>query len=156
MSRLDDLITELCPDGVEFKELGEVSKISRGASPRPISRYITEDVEGIPWVKIGDTLKNSKYIIQTKEKITTEGSKKSKFIKKGDFILSNSMSFGRPYIMGIDGCIHDGWLSISGFEKTYSANFLYYLISSSFLQQTMASKVSEGTIRNLNVDIVKK
>ena len=27
------------------------------------------------------------------------------------FLLSNSMSFGRPYILNIDGCIHDGWRS---------------------------------------------
>lgn len=49
------------------------------------------------------------YISSTKEKITSEGAEKSRRVKKGDFILSNSMSFGHPYILNIDGCVHDGY-----------------------------------------------
>lgn len=30
MSRIDDLIAELCPSGVEFKTLGEVGQLVRG------------------------------------------------------------------------------------------------------------------------------
>ena len=32
MSRLDELIKELCPDGVEYRPLGEVATISRGGN----------------------------------------------------------------------------------------------------------------------------
>ena len=65
------------------------------------------------------------------------------------------MSFGRPYILKIDGCIHDGWLSISNFEDTYIPDFLYHLLSSKPIQDTMAMKASIGTVKNLNADIVK-
>ena len=65
------------------------------------------------------------------------------------------MSFGRPYIMKTEGCIHDGWLSISGFEETFTADFLYHLLSSSVIQKTMAQRASNGTVQNLNADIVK-
>lgn len=80
-------------------------------------KFITTSSTGINWIKIGDVNINSKYITETKEKITQEGATKSRYVRKGDFILSNSMSFGRPYILEIDGCIHDGWLSISEFEN---------------------------------------
>ena len=113
MSRLEELTEKLCPDGVEYKSLGEIALIVRGASPRPIKNFITDDEDGVNWIKIGDVLPGSKYITNTKEKITQAGADKSRFVKKGDFILSNSMSFGRPYILEIDGCIHDGWLSIT-------------------------------------------
>ena len=92
----------------------------------------------------------------TSEKITYEGAKLSRFVKEGDFILSNSMSFGRPYIMKTSGCIHDGWVSISGFEEFFIPDFLYHILSSSFIQKNMAQKASAGTVQNLNADIVRE
>lgn len=155
MTKLEQLIQELCPDGVPFIKFGKLATIVRGASPRPIARFITESPVGVNWVKIGDVHPHSKYITATQEKITKEGASKSRFVKPGDFILSNSMSFGRPYIMKIEGCIHDGWLSISGFEKSFTSDFLYYLLNSNTVQKDMEQKASVGTMRNLNADIVK-
>lgn len=156
MASLEKMINELCPNGVEYKTLGEVSTIVRGASPRPIKNYITEDLDGVNWIKIGDVSPQSKYITSSEERITQEGAKKSRFVKKGDFILSNSMSFGRPYIMGIDGCIHDGWLAISDFERFIISDFLYYVLVSSSVQKEMRQKAPfGGAVQNLNSDIVK-
>ena len=107
-------------------------EIARGGSPRPIQNFLTDDPNGINWIKIGDTSKTGKYINSTKEKIIPEGMKKSRFVHKGDFLLTNSMSFGRPYILNIDGCIHDGWLVISNIYQLYSMDYLYYLLSSPF------------------------
>lgn len=155
MSKLDDLIKELCPNGVEYKKLGECCVIARGASPRPILNYITDDENGIPWIKIGDVSPRSKYVTSTAEKITKEGSLKSRIVKKGDFILSNSMSFGRPYILKIEGCIHDGWIFIREYENYFNVDFLYYLLRSSFVQNDWKQRASSGTVSNLNSDIVK-
>ena len=156
MSKLDELIRELCPDGVEYKKLGEIATVLRGASPRPIKKYITNDSDGVNWIKIGDVPVGSKYITQSEEKITKEGAEKSRYVRKGDFILSNSMSFGRPYILAIDGYIHDGWLSISNFKDVFLSDYLYYLLSSSAIQQEMKKRASfGGAVQNLNADIVK-
>lgn len=155
MNRIERLIEEYCSDGVEFNNLGEVMNITRGASPRPIKKFITNDEHGVPWIKIGDVNSQSKYITHTKEKITKEGAKKSRFLKKGDFVLSNSMSFGRPYILKIDGCIHDGWISMQDFENVLIPDFLYYLLSSDITQKYWKQKASSGTVQNLNADIVR-
>ena len=156
MGKIDELIHQYCPDGVGYVKLGDVVSISRGASPRPIQNYLTDEEDGIPWIKIGDVSTNSKYITSTDERITREGAKKSRFLKKGTFILSNSMSFGRPYILGIDGCIHDGWISICDFEASLNSDFLYYLLRSSDVQGYWISKAnSGGAVANLNSDIVR-
>lgn len=139
----------------KYVKFGNVANIVRGASPRPIKNFITSEKNGYPWIKIGDVSPNDKFITKTKEMITYDGVKKSRIVRKGDFILSNSMSFGRPYILGINGCIHDGWLSISDFEKTFTNNFLYYLLNSEYVQNLFKQKVSSGTVQNLNADIVK-
>ena len=142
-------------DSCKWKKFGEVATIVRGASPRPIQSFLTEDEAGIPWIKIGDVPVGSKYITKTAEKITEAGAQKSRFINPGDFVLSNSMSFGRPYISKIRGCIHDGWLSISNFSDSFIPDFLYHLLSSTRIQNDMAQKASRGTVQNLNADIVK-
>lgn len=140
---------------VEWKTLGEIAKIQRGASPRPIAQYITDDVDGVPWIKIGDTSSGSKYVKNTAQKITIEGAKKSRVLKKGDFIISNSMSFGRPYILDINGAIHDGWASISNFEEKLNSDFLYHYLSSNGVQNYWLSKINSGSVSNLNADIIK-
>ena len=156
MSRLDELIAQLCPNGVEYRTFGESATIVRGASPRPIKNFITTEPTGVNWIKIGDVKPGDKYITASAEKITPEGAKKSRTVKKGDFILSNSMSFGRPYILQIDGCIHDGWLAISDFSDSYLSDFLYHLLNSNGCQREMRKKASfGGAVQNLNADIVR-
>ncbi|SEA41627.1 type I restriction enzyme, S subunit [Arachidicoccus rhizosphaerae] len=155
MSKIDRLIAKYCPNGVEFKALGQIATIQRGASPRPIQDYITNDENAVPWIKIGDTKAGSKYVINTAQKITTEGAKKSRILKKGDLIISNSMSYGRPYILGIAGAIHDGWASISNFENNLNTDFLYHYLTSSFVKSYWDSKINSGSVSNLNADIIK-
>lgn len=141
---------------VEWKKLGEIMTIVRGASPRPIKNFITNDVNGVNWIKIGDVAPEAKYITSSNEKITKEGAEKSRLLHPGDFILSNSMSFGRPYILRIDGCIHDGWIAMSNYEKSVSSGFLYEILSSNLVQYYWKMKANNGgAMTNLNSDIVK-
>ena len=140
---------------VKFTTLGEIAKINRGASPRPITKYITDDIEGIPWIKIGDIGVNSKYVTKTAKKITIEGAKKSRILKKGGFIMSNSMSYGRPYILDIDGAIHDGWASISDFHNILDSDFLYYYLTSFKVQNYWKGKINSSSVSNLNSEIIR-
>ena len=135
--------------------IGDLISISRGASPRPINDYITDSDDGINWIKIGDVSENSLYITNTKEKITEVGAKKSRRVYKGDFILSNSMSFGRPYILKIDGCVHDGWLIMSDFDDYFDEMYLYYSLRDDYVQKQFTGKVNGATVKNLNSDLVK-
>lgn len=142
-------------EGWEYKKLGEVCTIERGGSPRPITDYITDNEDGINWIKIGDAVEGSKYIMSTAEKIKPEGMKKSRFVHKGDFILSNSMSFGKPYILGLDGCIHDGWLVIHDDNDTFIKDFLYYYLSSPNIYSEFKRLAVGGVVNNLNSKIVR-
>lgn len=141
---------------IKLVSVGDICNVSRGASPRPIKKYLTQSGEGVPWIKIGDVSPFDKYIKKTNERITQEGAKKSRFLHKGDLILSNSMSFGRPYILKIDGCIHDGWISLSGFENYVLRDFLYEVLNTKCVQDYWAMKANNGgAMSNLNSDIVK-
>lgn len=138
----------------QYKKIGDVCTVERGGSPRPIEKYITTDESGINWIKIGDT-SDSMYITSTAQKIIPEGMKKSRYVEPGDFLLSNSMSFGRPYILKIDGCIHDGWLVLRDTHNLFDKRFLYYYLSSPTTFQKFKMLAVGGVVNNLNSSMVR-
>ena len=142
-------------NGWEIKKLGEVCLVERGSSPRPIEKYQTDSPNGVNWIKIGDTKGIDKYIYSTKEKITKEGAKKSRYVKQGDFILSNSMSFGKPFIMKTDGYIHDGWFVLR-LHKFIDTEYFFHLLSSPNVQEQIHTLAAGAIVKNISGDLVKR
>jgi type I restriction enzyme, S subunit len=140
-------------NGWQTKKLGEICGIERGGSPRPIQNFITTDQKGINWIKIGDATASGKYIYKTEEKIKADGVKRSRMVYEGDFILSNSMSFGRPYIMKTTGCIHDGWLVLR--QPKIDPDYLYHVLGSDLLFSQFDRLAAGSTVRNLNIGLAK-
>ena len=138
----------------EWKEykFSQLCDISRGASPRPIQKYLTKN-EGMPWVKIADATSNSsKYITHTNENIKLDGVDKSVKVYKGDLILSNSATPGLPKIMGIDACIHDGWMLLRNF-KNITKEFTYWLLLNE--RKKLVHQGNGSVFINLKTDILK-
>ena len=153
---ISDEIPFEIPDSWEWVRLGQICEIYRGGSPRPIKYYLTEADNGVNWIKISDSDKGGKYINSTKEKIKPEGMTKSRFVHAGEFLLTNSMSFGRPYILNVDGCIHDGWLVLSKYQIAFDKDFLFYMLSSKFAYYQFCGVVSGAVVKNLNSGKVAK
>ena len=130
--------------------------IYRGGSPRPIQDYITLDDSGVNWIKIGDVAKGDKFIFSTEEKITESGALLSRRVHSNDLILSNSMSFGRPYILKINGCIHDGWLVIQDYVDVFDTEFLYYTLGSNYILFQYQQMSAGSSVQNLNKEMVSK
>ena len=135
-------------------KFGPLVTIERGGSPRPIDRFITDSPNGLNWVKIGDAPKQGNYITKTAEKIRPEGLSKTREVHPGDLILSNSMSFGKPYIMAINGCIHDGWLAIRNYQNSFDLKFLCVLLGTSQMLSQYKAMAAGSTVNNLNKELV--
>lgn len=143
------------PAGWAWERFGNIALIERGGSPRPINSFLTSDSDGLNWIKIGDTDIGGKYITRTEEKIRREGLTKTRMVYPGDFLLTNSMSFGRPYITKIEGCIHDGWLRIHP-PSILDKDFLYHLLSSPYVKRFFKSAAAGAVVQNLNADKVRE
>ena len=143
------------PKGWPTSTLEELFEIARGGSPRPIDDYITESPDGVNWIMIGDAPEGAKYITATKKKIKPEGVKRSRSVRPGDFLLTNSMSFGRPYIMRTSGCIHDGWLVLSPRKGNPVPGYFYSLLGSRALQTEFSRRAPGATVKNLNIGLVR-
>ena len=134
----------------------DLAAIARGGSPRPIKSFLTNDPNGLNWIKIGDSNRGSVYIDSVEEKILPEGRKKTREVFPGDLILTNSMSFGFPYILKVNGCVHDGWLVIRTPEVLVDKLFLYYLLLSPYVKGRFSEAASGAVVQNLNSDKVKE
>lgn len=140
----------------QLKRLGDIFEVARGGSPRPIEQFITDRSDGLNWIKIGDaSASGGKFIERTKEKIKREGLSKTRLVNPGDFLLTNSMSFGRPYIMATEGCIHDGWLVLKPRVKdAVHPDYFYHLLGSDAVYSQFAARAGGSTVKNLNSEIV--
>ena len=87
MSRLADLINELCPDGVEYKPLGEVAELKRGSG---MPKKMFTDA-GIPAIHYGHIY--TKYGIYTKVAaayVDKANSQKLTLVYPGDLVVANT------------------------------------------------------------------
>ncbi len=143
------------PENWEVVRLGEITEVVRGGSPRPKGdpRYFSKKPTGIHWITIADLTKYKvgQYIVNTDEYVTKEAIKKSRYLEKGTLVLTNSGTVGVPAILGINGCIHDGFLALLNLKRTDSMYLYYYL---DFIKQIFQQIAPKGTQANLNTIIV--
>ena len=141
----------------EEKIFSSYIKLYRGSSPRPIREYLTQDVSGVNWIKIGDTKNAINSILnKVEEKITPKGAEKSRKVKIGELILANSMSYGKTYELAIEGCIYDGWFVLREYEEHFYKPFLLQLLNSEYMQQQYKKLSAGGIVQNISGDIVNK
>ena len=142
------------PENWEKIKLGEVMTVIRGASPRPKGdpRYFGGS---IPWVKISDITKvPGKYIYETKDHVTEAGAEKSRLLKKGSLILSNSGTVCVPKFLGVDGCIHDGFVSFPDIPEEIHKDFLLEYFN--WIRPYVINENRQGITQvNLNTGIVR-
>lgn len=153
---VNEILRTHIPDDWDVITLGDYAQIFRGGSPRPIQAFLTIRDQGVNWIKIGDVGEEDKFIKSTEEKIIPEGVPRSRMVFRGDLILSNSMSYGRPYIVNIEGCIHDGWLVIQKYDRVFDRDYLYYALSSCLTMKQYVAMAAGSSVQNLNKEKVSK
>lgn len=135
----------------EVKKLGEVATIRRGASPRPIdSPNWFDEKSKIGWVRISDVTKSTKLLTYTTQNLSELGIKHSRFVRKGNLIMSICATIGRPILTGIDVCIHDGFVVFT--DLKIEKEYLYYFLS--FIENDWAKNGQTGSQMNLNTGLI--
>jgi type I restriction enzyme S subunit len=125
--------------------------VTRGASPRPIIEWIAPT--GTPWIKISDaTAVRSRTVDRTREFIRPEGERYSVRVVPGDLIVSNSATPGIPKFVGLNACIHDGWLLLRDFREVLP-EYLYYRVLLD--REQLVGQGNGSVFTNLKTDILK-
>ncbi len=137
----------------EVKSIGEVAEVERGASPRPIEDPKWFDNNSlIGWVRISDVTSSTKILQFTTQKLSDLGIKNSRYVERGNLIMSICATIGRPILTRIDVCIHDGFVVFR--KPTINKEYLYYFLS--FIEKDWSKNGQTGSQMNLNTNLIKK
>ena len=140
------------PKEWEVGKLGNYSSICRGASPRPITdpKYFGDTNVG--WVRISDVTKSGFYLETTTQYLSPLGESRSVRVFPGDLVMSICATVGKPVILNMDACIHDGFVLFSDYEHIFDKKFLLYWLSEN--ENTFINMGQPGTQVNLNTNLV--
>lgn len=134
--------------------IGELCEVGRGSSPRPIvdQRFFKDGT--IPWIKIADATASFKYIYKTKEYVNEYGASFSRLLKPNSLILAASGTLGQVNFLGVEGCIHDGWLYLSNYnDELLDKEFLFYYIKT--ISKEFENVSYGAAIQNINTNILR-
>lgn len=80
MSKIEELIKKLCPNGVEYKTIGELFDVKNGYTPSKNNKYFWEN-GNIPWFRMDDIRTNGNILNDATQHITELAIKNRKFPK---------------------------------------------------------------------------
>ncbi|PDX13815.1 restriction endonuclease subunit S [Helicobacter pylori] len=140
------------PSNWQRVRLGDIAKLQRGASPRPIEnpKWFCAN-SNVGWVRISDISKNSRFLYKTAQKLSKKGIEKSRLVKQNSLIMSMCATIGKPIITKIDTCIHDGFVVFE--NPKIDLNYLYYFLC--YIEKEWLESGQQGSQVNLNVDLIK-
>jgi type I restriction enzyme, S subunit len=133
--------------------IGSVTRVKRGASPRPIQDPKWFSDEGHGWVRISDVTASDRVLRQTTQYLSDAGRAASVEIVPGDLIMSICGTIGRPLFSGIHACIHDGFVAFREIDKArLEPDYLYFFLQAQ--TRHFEAQSQPGTQRNLNSSLV--
>ncbi|MDZ4253255.1 MAG: restriction endonuclease subunit S [Sulfuritalea sp.] len=135
----------------EMKRLGDLAKIQRGASPRPIDSPVWFDENSsIGWVRISDVTCSGMFLYETTQRLSVLGVKHSRPVATGSLIMSICATVGRPIITRIDVCIHDGFVVFDNLDANQL--FVYYVLK--WIEPDWTRHGQTGSQMNLNTGLI--
>ena len=162
MSRLDELIKELCPNGVEYKELWEVLvSLNTGLNPRKFFRLNTEDAINY-YVTIREIQKNRIQFSDKTDRINEEAlilCNKRANLEKGDVLFSGTGTIGEVAIVDEtpnNWSIKEGVYSLKPISANINSKFLMYVLQTRNIKEKYSQKVVGGTVKSITMADLKK
>lgn len=150
MSKLQELIKELCPDGVEFRKLGEISNFRRGSFPQPYGNKEWYGGEGaMPFIQVADIEDNMQLAKKTKRLISRLAQPMSVFAPKESIIISLQGSIGRIAVTQYDAYIDRTVAIFTNISKNIIPKYFVYQLQSIF-------KIKEKTARGSTIKTITK
>lgn len=134
MSKIEELIERLCPNGVEYKTIGEVATYRRGSFPQPYTNSSFYGGDGaMPFVQVADIEDNGfKLKEKTKQTISKIAQPKSIYVPKGTVICSIQGTIGRVAITQFDSYIDRTIAIFESFKIEINKRFFAYCIELKF------------------------
>ena len=128
MSKLQELINKLCPNGVEFKPLGDVFEMRNGYTP---SKNNPDFWEGgtIPWFRMDDIRENGRILSDSIQHITPSAIKGKGLFEANSFILATTATIGEHALIIADSLANQRFTNLKvrkSLSNLLVTKFIYY------------------------------
>ena len=155
MSRLAELIEELCPDGVEYKSIGSFAQCVAGATPNSKDPSLWDG--NIPWMSSGEV--NKRIIRSTDRCITQRGfdSCSTKMIPAGAVVVAlagQGKTRGTVARTRIELCTNQSLCAIIS-DANVDSDFLFHYLVSQY-NNLRAVSSGDGTRGGLNLKMIRE
>jgi len=134
LSKLEQLIDELCPDGVEYKPLEDIAKFRRGSFPQPYgnsSWYGGDDA--MPFVQVADVADNGFNLNnQTKQMISKLAQPLSVFVEVGTVIVSLQGTIGKVAVTQYDSYVDRTLAIFTDYKVAINKKYFAYQLKNKF------------------------
>ncbi|MFT8478079.1 MAG: restriction endonuclease subunit S [Liquorilactobacillus sp.] len=136
----------------EQRKLGELAKISRGASPRPIQDPKWFDNSSkVGWLRIADVTEQNGRIHHLEQHISKLGQKKTRVLTSPHLLLSIAATVGKPVVNYVQTGVHDGFLIF--YNLKVNREFVYQWLE---MYRPLWQKYGQpGSQVNLNSELIK-
>ena len=151
MSYIDDLIKECCPDGVEWKELGEVCVLKNGYTPLKSNKEFWED-GSIPWFRLEDIRKNGRILSDSIQRVTSKAVKGGKVFPANSLIVSTTATIGEVALITVPFLCNQQITAVTITDKYVQKSdikFLFYYMQ--ILSNEMKKGINEGSFPIISV-----
>ena len=155
MSRLAELIEQLCPDGVEYKPIGSFAQCVAGATPNSKDPSLWDG--NIPWMSSGEV--NKRIIRSTDRCITQRGfdSCSTKMIPAGAVVVAlagQGKTRGTVARTRIELCTNQSLCAIIS-DANVDSDFLFHYLVSQYNNLRSVSS-GDGTRGGLNLKMIRE
>ena len=155
MSKLDELLRELCPNGVEHKRIGDFAMCFPGATPKTTHPEYWENGT-IPWMSSGEV--NQEEVTFTEKKITQKGydATSTKMVPANTVVIAlagQGKTRGSVAITRISLCTNQSLCAIVT-DETVLSEYLFHYMRSQYLKLRDLS-AGNGTRGGLNMKMIE-
>lgn len=126
-SVLEKLIRELCPEGVEYRELSELFKTKNGYTPSKGNKEFWEN-GNIPWFRMDDIRQNGGILSRALQNVT-EKAVKGELFPENSLIVATTATIGEHALITVPSLANQQFTCLSlkeEYKNQFVIKFLYY------------------------------
>ena len=128
MSRIDDLIRDLCPDGVEFRTLEEIFETRNGYTP---SKNDPEAWAGndVAWFRMDDIRSRGRILRDSTQRISTSAVKGGRIFPADSILVATSATIGEHALVRVPHLSNQRFTNLAikdNFKESFDVKFLFY------------------------------
>ncbi len=156
MSKIEELIAELCPDGVELYSLASVFEIKNGYTPSKNDKENWENGD-IPWFRLEDIRLSGKILNDSIQHITKKGIKRGGLFPANSIILSTTATIGEHALITVPSLANQQFTYFSRkeeFDNILNIKFFFYFMF--VIGKWCKSNVNEGGFAIVSTNSLKK